>query len=119
MGLDDFVEMTKNYAQGIVPAVNHNSTQESDGQVSKWAHTKETWFSYSEGCLNPSVFTLKINAELASSGNKKTQRRCWGFGRSNLMLDSEQTGAIKKAMDMKLMVIMIITEFVIFVSISS
>eukprot|EP00066_Takifugu_rubripes_P009963 XP_003977393.1 PREDICTED: wolframin-like [Takifugu rubripes] len=77
MDLDDFVEMTKNYAQGIVPAVSH-STQGSDGQ---------------------------INAELASSGNKKTQRSSWGFGRSNLMLDSEQTGAIKKAMDMKLMML--------------
>lgn len=64
------------------------------------------------------MFTQKNNAELASSGNKKTQRSSWGFGRSNLMLDSEQTGAIKKAMDMKLMV-MIITEFVILGSISS
>lgn len=35
MDLDDFVEMTKNYAQGIVPTVSQNSTQESDGQVFK------------------------------------------------------------------------------------
>lgn len=33
MDLDDFVEMTKNYAQGIVPTVNQNRTQVSDGQV--------------------------------------------------------------------------------------
>lgn len=35
MDLDDFVEMTKNYAQGIVPAVSHNGIQKSDGQVFK------------------------------------------------------------------------------------
>lgn len=35
MELDDFVEMTKNYAQGIVPTVSQNNTQETDRQVLK------------------------------------------------------------------------------------
>lgn len=33
MDLDDFVEMTKNYAQGIVPTTSQNSAQDSDRQV--------------------------------------------------------------------------------------
>lgn len=50
MDLDDFVEMTKNYAQGIVPS------QESDGQVLRGANKKEPCFSFNEGCLNYGVF---------------------------------------------------------------
>lgn len=55
MDLDDFVEITKNYAQGIVPAVSQISTQESDGQVFKSINTflkKDTSFHFNEVCLN-------------------------------------------------------------------
>lgn len=55
MDLDDFVEMTKNYAQGIVPTVSQSSPQESDGQVFKRMH-EETCFSFNKVCLNHCVF---------------------------------------------------------------
>lgn len=58
MDLDDFVEITKNYAQGIVPTVSQINTQESDGQVFKSINKckKETSFHFNEVCLNYSVF---------------------------------------------------------------
>ncbi|XP_019718085.1 wolframin isoform X1 [Hippocampus comes] len=69
--LDDFVEMTKNYAQGIVPS--SSETGKPDG----------------------------TEAELPPSEDKKNHGGSWSFGRSGIVLDAKQTGAIKKAMDMK------------------
>ncbi|XP_077379426.1 wolframin isoform X2 [Festucalex cinctus] len=69
--LDDFVEMTKSYAQGIVPS--SPKTENPDG----------------------------VEEELTSSEGKKSPSRSWSFGRSGMMLDTKQTDAIKKAMDMK------------------
>ncbi|XP_029289638.1 wolframin isoform X2 [Cottoperca gobio] len=76
--LDDFVEMTKKYAQGIVP-----STSQKNNQVT--AKTES-----SEG-----------KAELVPSAYKKACKRSWSFGRGGIMLDNGQNGAMKKAMDMK------------------
>ncbi|XP_040002827.1 wolframin [Xiphias gladius] len=81
--LDDFVEMTKKYAQGIVPSAPRN-----DSQVT--AKT-ESSIPHNSGC----------KTELVESGCKKTYKSSWSFGRSGMMLDTKQTVAIKKAMDMK------------------
>ncbi|XP_041640255.1 wolframin isoform X2 [Cheilinus undulatus] len=82
--LDDFVEMTKKYAQGIVP-----SAPESGTQV-----TGKTEVPKPEG-------SGEVKAELVPSGCKKAHRKSWGFGGSGMMLHSEPNGAIRKAMDMK------------------
>nr|XP_046268901.1 wolframin [Scatophagus argus] len=83
--LDDFVEMTKKYAQGIVP-----SAPQSGSQVK--AKTASPTHVESVG---------EHKTELVPSGYKKTSRSSWGFGRSGMTLDSHQTGAIRTAMDMK------------------
>nr|XP_061791973.1 wolframin-like [Nerophis lumbriciformis] len=69
--LDDFVEMTKNYAQGIVHS--SSETENPDGK----------------------------EAEPPPSEDKKRHSGSWSFGKKGMMLDTEHTGAIKKAMDMK------------------
>lgn len=80
--LDDFVEMTKRYAQGIVPAVPRNDSQ---------AKTERS----------ESLYTGKEHkTELVSTGYKKLHKHSWSFDCSG-MLDTRQTGAIQKAMDMK------------------
>ncbi|XP_029948843.1 wolframin [Salarias fasciatus] len=81
--LDDFVEMTKKYAQGIVPSGAQNNTQVSDKKESPAPAVKER------------------KTALVPSGCKKSNRGSWTFGRSRLMLHSKQTGAIQRAMDMK------------------
>ncbi|XP_035516969.1 wolframin [Morone saxatilis] len=83
--LDDFVEMTKKYAQGIVPSTNKNASQAESKPESPTRH----------------VSTGEHKAELVPSGYKKAHRSSWSFGRSGMMLDSNQTGAMKRAMDMK------------------
>ncbi|XP_028259430.1 wolframin [Parambassis ranga] len=80
--LDDFVEMTKKYAQGIVPSVPQN-----DSQVTKTESTK---------CH---ALVTEHKTELVPSVCKKSHRMSWGFGRSGMMLDSKHTDAM--AMDMK------------------
>ncbi|XP_049577587.1 wolframin [Syngnathus scovelli] len=69
--LDDFVEMTKNYAGGIV-----SSSSEAE---------------------NPDA----TEAELPSSEDNQLHRGSWGFGRRGMLLDTKHTVAIKKAMAMK------------------
>lgn len=83
--LDDFVEMTKKYAQGIVP-----TTPQNDSQVAAKAESP-----------SPYVSGREHKAALVPSGYKRVHRSSWGFGRSGMMLDSDQTGAMKTAMDMK------------------
>ncbi|XP_026160095.1 wolframin [Mastacembelus armatus] len=82
--LDDFVEMTQKYAQGIVPAAS-----QKDNQVTAKPDSPEP---HDSG---------KPKTELVPTGFKKSHKTCWGFGRSGMMLDTKRTGAIKKAMDMK------------------
>ncbi|CAJ1052179.1 wolframin [Xyrichtys novacula] len=82
--MDDFVEMTKQYAQGIVP-----SAPQSGSQVTTMT-----------GRSAPQV-RAEEKAELVPSGHRRTHRSSWSFGRSRMMLRSEQNGAIQKAMDMK------------------
>ncbi|XP_054635605.1 wolframin [Dunckerocampus dactyliophorus] len=82
--LDEFVEMTKNLAQGIVPSSSKNRSQ---GR----AKTENPTLDHYSEC----------KAEQVPSGEKKPHRGSWGFGRGGMMLDTKQTGAIKKAMDMK------------------
>ncbi|KAM9363683.1 wolframin [Symphorus nematophorus] len=83
--LDDFVEMTKRYAQGIVPPTPQNDSQVTAKTKSPARHDMDE----------------EHKAELVPSGYKKSHRSCWSFGRSGMMLNSKQNGAIKKAMDMK------------------
>lgn len=47
------------------------------------------------------MFVAQHKAELVSSGYKRAHRCSWGFSSGAMMLDSKQTGAFKKAMDMK------------------
>ncbi|XP_060921161.1 wolframin isoform X2 [Labrus mixtus] len=79
--LDDFVEITKKYAQGIVPSAPQKATTKTK-------------------ILKPQDSTEE-RAELVPSGHKKSHRNSWSFGRSGMMMHSQQNGAIKKAMDMK------------------
>ncbi|XP_068607163.1 wolframin [Brachionichthys hirsutus] len=83
--LEDFVEMTKKYAQGIVPP-----GPQSGSQVSAQAKSPMPQVSGREG-----------QAETIPTGCRKAHRCSWGFGQTGMMLDSKQAGAIKKAMDMK------------------
>ncbi|XP_061685951.1 wolframin isoform X2 [Syngnathoides biaculeatus] len=66
--LDDFVEMTRNYAQGIVPS-------------------------------SPEPASTEV--ELAPSEDEESRGGSWNFGGSGVLLDTKQTGAIKKAIAMK------------------
>ncbi|KAI3353253.1 hypothetical protein L3Q82_019791, partial [Scortum barcoo] len=84
--LDDFVEMTKRYAQGIVPSAPQNVSQVAD-------KTERPMPQVRNG--------RKHKAELVPSGHRRAHKSSWGFGQSGMMLDSRQTGAYKKAMDMK------------------
>lgn len=112
---DDFVEMTKSYAQGIVPpaprdgcslGADKNRTANGDAGIREVKKQKKrTLFSvYSlfniHKCL-VCVFSGQHKVELVSSGHKKACRSSWGFGRSAMLLDSKQAGAFKKAMDVK------------------
>ncbi|XP_034714004.1 wolframin isoform X2 [Etheostoma cragini] len=81
--LDDFVEMTKRYAQGIVPSAPHTGSQVT-------VKTKSSTDDNRSG-----------EAELVPSGYKKARKSSWSFGRRGMMLNTKQNGAIKKAMDMK------------------
>ncbi|XP_028316181.1 wolframin isoform X2 [Gouania willdenowi] len=85
--LDDFVEMTKQYAQGIIPSGNQITNQDS----AKCRSTNTPAHDSSE----------EHKAELVPSVCKKSQRSSWSFCRSGMMLDTKQTTAIKRAMDMK------------------
>ncbi|XP_077936139.1 wolframin [Gasterosteus aculeatus] len=80
--LDDFVEMTKKYAQGIAP--------QAGGPVTARAESPK-----------PGDRSAEREAELVPSGYKNAFQRSWSFGRSGMMLDTRQNGAMKKAMDMK------------------
>ncbi|XP_019111965.2 wolframin [Larimichthys crocea] len=82
--LDDFVEITKKYAQGIVPSAQQNSSK-----VTAKAEI-----------LTPHDRGEEHKDELVPS-HKRAHKTSWGFGGSGMMLDSQQTGAIRKAMDMK------------------
>ncbi|XP_074554571.1 wolframin [Halichoeres trimaculatus] len=82
--LDDFVEMTKQYAQGIVPSVAPTGSQ---------VMTKTE--------IPPPQDKTDQKAELVPSGCKKAHRSSWSFGRSGMMLRSDQNEAMKTAMDMK------------------
>ncbi|KAM7009202.1 wolframin isoform 2-T2 [Tautogolabrus adspersus] len=82
--LDDFVEMTKKYAQGIVPSAPQKGSKDT-------TKTK---------ILKPQD-SSEEKAEMVPSGYKKSHRSSWSFGSSGMMLHSQQNGAIKKAMDMK------------------
>ncbi|XP_030003353.1 wolframin [Sphaeramia orbicularis] len=83
--LDDFVEMTKNYAQGIVPPTIKKGSQDADKTKSPGLHDRSD----------------EHKIETVSSGSKKHLRSSWSFARSGSILDTDQTGAIKRAMDVK------------------
>ncbi|KAM8842722.1 wolframin [Synchiropus picturatus] len=78
--LDDFVEMTKNYAQGITAP----PTKSDESMTDKTE------------CAPESGKEVEM-----TSGGKKHHKSSWGFGGTGMMLDTKQTGAIKKAMAMK------------------
>ncbi|XP_075946833.1 wolframin [Anarhichas minor] len=80
--LDDFVEMTKKYAQGISPQAGRQVTAKTESP-------------------KPNDSSGEHKAELVPSGYKNAFKRSWSFGRSGMMMDTRQNGAMKKAMDMK------------------
>ncbi|CAK6953565.1 wolframin [Scomber scombrus] len=84
--LDDFVEMTKNYAQGIVP-----SAPQSGSKVTAKNESPTLAYDSSGEC----------KAELLPSGGRKSNKSGWSFGRRGMMLHRKQTRAIKTAMFMK------------------
>ncbi|KAM3864852.1 wolframin [Diretmus argenteus] len=77
--LDGFVEMTKKYAQGIVPSAPQDTPQDQ----------------------SPTLQGNDNKNELVSAGGKKAHRSSWGLGRGGMMLDTKHNRAIKRAMDMK------------------
>lgn len=79
--LDEFVEMTKKYAEGIVPSVSQTGSQAAAKTESPATNGRDE----------------EHKTELVPSGCKKSHRKSWG----GIMLDTRQTGAIRKAMDMK------------------
>ncbi|CAB1423526.1 unnamed protein product [Pleuronectes platessa] len=81
--LDEFVEMTKKYAQGIAPTAPQNDTKTT-------AKNKSSAPDDRGG-----------ETELVPSGCRKSHKGSWSFGGSGMMLDSKPTEAIKRAMDMK------------------
>ncbi|XP_059194443.1 wolframin [Centropristis striata] len=83
--LDDFVEMTKKYAQGIVPSAPQTASPVTAKTESPTSH-------YS---------SREHKDELVPSTCKKKLYKSWSFGRSGMMLDTRENGAIQKAMDMK------------------
>ncbi|XP_071779290.2 wolframin [Centroberyx gerrardi] len=85
--LDDFVEMTKKYAQGIVPSAAQNSSQDTPQTKSPTAQSNDK--------------KVKQKTELIPAGGRKTSRSSWSLGRGGMMLDTKRSGAIKRAMDMK------------------
>ncbi|KAM9770052.1 wolframin isoform 1-T4 [Menidia menidia] len=82
--LDDFVEMTKKYAQGIVPSAPNSGSQPTE-RTERPA---------------PLRSGREQKTELVQTGYKKLHKHSWSFDCSG-MLDTRQTGAIKTAMDMK------------------
>ncbi|XP_055364987.1 wolframin isoform X2 [Betta splendens] len=85
--VEDFVEMTKKYAQGFVPGSPANESQVT---------------ARAEDAKPREGDQLKHRTEVAPPGSKKTSHKTsWGFGRSGMMLDTRQSGAISKAMHMK------------------
>uniref|UniRef100_A0A3P9LY09 Wolfram syndrome 1a (wolframin) n=1 Tax=Oryzias latipes TaxID=8090 RepID=A0A3P9LY09_ORYLA len=82
--LDDFVEMTKKYAQGIVPSASEKSQPAANTES-----------------LAPRDTGRETKTEMVPTGYKKAHKSYWSFGCSGMMLDTKQSGAIKKAMDMK------------------
>ncbi|XP_054460278.1 wolframin [Anoplopoma fimbria] len=92
--LDDFVEMTKKYAQGISPQTGSQVTAKTESPT----QVKDP---ISKNRNNRHQKDPDHKAELVPSGYKNAFKRSWSFGRSGMMLDTKQNGAMKKAMDMK------------------
>ncbi|XP_071360104.1 wolframin [Trachinotus anak] len=78
--LDEFVEMTKQYAQGIVPSAPQNG-----GQVT--AKTERP---------TPQDSSREYKTELVPSACKKSYKSSWSFGRTGMILGTKQ-----RAIDMK------------------
>ncbi|XP_035493809.2 wolframin isoform X2 [Scophthalmus maximus] len=84
LDLDDFVEMTKKYAQGIVPSAPRNDSQVTAKDESPTPYNN----------------AVEHKTEPVSSRYKRLHKSSWSFD-GGMMMDTKQTGAIKKAMDMK------------------
>ncbi|XP_017281273.1 wolframin [Kryptolebias marmoratus] len=82
--LDDFVEITKKYAQGIVPPAPPKESPVT---------------SIPESSALPDS-PKEHKTEGASKGNKKVLKHSWSFGCSGMMLDTKQTGAMKSRLMM-------------------
>ncbi|XP_015231719.1 PREDICTED: wolframin-like isoform X3 [Cyprinodon variegatus] len=77
--LDDFVEMTKMYAEGIVPSTPKNGSQST-------LKTRRYSQSVSEG---------KDKSEVLPKEHKKARKHSWSFGYSGMMPDADQANAMK------------------------
>ncbi|KAK5621547.1 hypothetical protein CRENBAI_001601 [Crenichthys baileyi] len=77
--LDDFVEMTKKYAQGIVPTVSQNGSQATSKTESP--------------ALSDSG--RKDMSEVVPKEHKKARKHSWSFGYGGMMPDAKQTNAMK------------------------
>ncbi|XP_072528208.1 wolframin [Salminus brasiliensis] len=86
--VEGFVEMTKNYAQGISPP----AAGRSNGSVqNRGERSPDKWPSASAP-LDQGVFPVF---------QKRMQRSSWGMGGTGIMLDTKRSGAMKRAMDIK------------------
>uniref|UniRef100_A0A8B9I172 Wolfram syndrome 1a (wolframin) n=1 Tax=Astyanax mexicanus TaxID=7994 RepID=A0A8B9I172_ASTMX len=79
--VENFVEMTKNYAQGISPMSNGSVQNRGDSSLDKW----------------PSA-SAPLDQGVSPVLQKRTRKRSWGTG---MMLDTKRSGAMKRAMDIK------------------
>ncbi|XP_008415240.2 wolframin isoform X2 [Poecilia reticulata] len=82
--LDDFVEMTKKYAQGIVPTVPQNGSQDSSEIES------------------PDLLDRKgkVKAGVVPKEHKKVQKHSWSFDYSGMLPDAKHTNAMKSHLTM-------------------
>ncbi|KAG7276771.1 hypothetical protein CRUP_001912, partial [Coryphaenoides rupestris] len=82
VSLDDFVEITKQFAQGISSPASKSSRREG----AEAEHTKEQ--------DNESKSSVLIPGRKACKGS-------WGLGQGGMLLDTNPSGALKRAMAMK------------------
>ncbi|XP_030643749.1 wolframin [Chanos chanos] len=84
--LDDFVEITKKFAQGIAPcpqssSLGEDSEQRSPDHVTSADHGGES--------------------DLVPVKKRQVMKRSWGIGGGGMVLATKRSGAMKRAMDIK------------------
>ncbi|XP_036439591.1 wolframin [Colossoma macropomum] len=86
--VEEFVEMTKNYAQGITPP----TTGTKNGSVQN------------NSLENQPSASAQLNQEqkgVSPISHRRMLKTSWGMGGTGMMLDTKRSGAMKRAVDIK------------------